>query len=382
MGLPITFYKSLSSSEMLFSYNNNIVEFEYINSFGIKSVKCEIIIENDTYEVYPNPNNIFRFNFKEAFQKIINQNDFADDIILNVDVNTSSVIIEGNENAHKKLDVTYKIYLDNSTINEESKPLRFIKGVENIKNIADRKILVGSGINQYLFYLLSPFKKTTDRILNLTYWEGYPFDVGYYSFTNQTIDVNINLNIQAFDFIEGTGRFTISDGLESIDQFLPLNDGINVSVFDSDNLTLNLKKVSGGCGKYVKWINKYGHWNYWLFNNRDESQLTTRDGKALFNDFDGLSDNVSPYLEPGKQSKETITLNSSNITADEMYYLKYLFESPKVYLFVGEPNEKMSNDSFIEVKLKGQKTIIDNYKGSTFNIKAQIELPQRNTMTL
>lgn len=380
MGLPINFYKSLNALEILFAYNNNIVEFESSNNTGLNSVKCEITIASNLYEIYPDPDNVFRFNFREAFQRILNQNHFADDKLLNVDVLESSIIIEDDENSFSEASIIYKIYLENGTFESETKTLKFIKGVENIKNISDRIMVIGATD----FHLLTPFEKVSDRVVNLTYWEGFPFDIGYYIDTNQTLIASISGgNFGTFDFKKFTGRFSISDGTDTIENFLTLSEGVNTITFnDAGTMKLNLKKVSGGCGKYLKWINKYGKWNYWLFNNRDEGQLETRDGKSLFNDFDDLDSNVSPFLETGKASKETIVLHSSNISSDEMFYLKYLFESPKVYLFTGIENEKMSNDSFIEVKLKGQKTIINKYKGSSFNIKCVIELPARNTMTL
>ena len=65
-----------------------------------------------------------------------------------------------------------------------------------------------------------------------------------------------------------------------------------------------------------------------------------------------------------------------------MYYIKGLFESPKVYLYTGNPGDEVTENSFIEVNIKGQTTITENYKRTMFNIKCTVELPKRNTMTL
>ena len=384
MALPFNFTRTLPSNELLFAYNNNVVEFESSNNLGLNSLRCLVYIGYDVYEIYPNTLNVFRFNFREAFQKIINQNHFADDKVLNVTALKTSCIIQNNIDTFSDRTVTYKIFLENGTFEQETKTLRFIKGVENLQNFTNRKLLLDSGNND--FHLLTPFVKASDRAVSLTYFEGFPFDVPYYSHEHNDIVVTrAGGNFDNFVFPPGAGRFVISDGNQTIEQFITLTEGANPLSFGvTVPIILNLKKVSGGCGTYLKWINKYGLWNYWLFNNRDETQLETRDAKSLFNDFDGLEDNPSPFLEIGKMSKERIVLNSTNVTADEMEYLKFLFESPKVYLYtIEDPTEFTGTENdFIEVKLKGNKLITDNYRGSSFNVRATIELPARNTMTL
>ena len=76
--MAINFSKSLSTTNFLNAYNNNVVEFSSDNV--LDSVKCVITIGTYTFEITP-INNIFYFNFKEIISVLINQNKFSDDIL-------------------------------------------------------------------------------------------------------------------------------------------------------------------------------------------------------------------------------------------------------------------------------------------------------------
>lgn len=390
--LPISFKKQLSSVELLYSYNNNVVEFSSSNFSGVTpAVKCEVTLgtggsfrtatpSGDAYVVTPDNTGLFHFNFKEAFIKLLNQNNFEDLNILNVIIaNTSSLIIEDSENAYISIPVTYKIFGKNGDTDTITKTYQVIKGVENIKNFTQRKI----NTSTYNFFWLSPFEETADKNIKVTYFVGYPFEVGYFAKLDGSHFVTNGANNVLVPFKKSVGKFVISDGLTTLGSFLPLVEGVNPLVVSSTpNITLEVTQKSGLCGEYVKWINKYGQWNYWLFNQKSKAELLTENEKPLFNDFLDLDDNISPVLEVGKKAMEVLTVHSGAVTLDEMLFLKGLFESPKVYLFITSPGEEMTDESFIEVRVKGQKTITKQYKGDTFNVLAKIELPIRNTMKL
>ena len=391
MPLPILFNKALSSTQLLLAYNNHIVEFYSQNQEGVvDSLRCEITIIEGTrgavpYVITPDKNNIFYFNFREAFIQIINQNDFNEEIVLDINqADKESLTIVDDIDSFKRVTIEYKIiFVDLSE--EINRPLAYImKGVEQESNY-----IASDALNRKLdtahtdFYLLTPFTARADRTVYLTWFFPYPFDVGFFKETTGNLTITLGANNETVQFDQYTGRFAISDGSKNIGAFIAIPVGENTITFNSTStMTLMLTRKNDVCGVYLKWINMYGKWNYWLFNQKDLRQLVTKDSKDLFNDFSNVGENRSPYLSVGKQSKEVMALHCQGVTENEMYYLKHLFESPKVFLWTGEENDEDDANFWLEVKLKGKTQAIKNYKRNQFNVSCKIELPQRTTMTL
>ena len=86
--MAINFSKSISTTEFLNAYNNNVVEFSSDNV--LDSVKCTITIGGFPFVITP-INNLFRFNFKEVIGVLINQNNHKDNIVptSNIEVDNS-----------------------------------------------------------------------------------------------------------------------------------------------------------------------------------------------------------------------------------------------------------------------------------------------------
>ena len=394
--MAIIFTKQLDKDNLLNTYNNNVIEFK--SDSIMQSVSCEITVGGltaggDLYRISPNLNDEFRFNFKDAFKVLINKNNFADDAVLDLTGLSTSITVEDTENHYLFLDIDIKINHISGPPTEEIHVYKVLKSVENIKTFA--KNILDTSVNDLFF--LTPFLKSSDREIHLTYWEGYPFDIPY--FINATVSRNIVIGgtTLAIPFVGSVGRFTISDGSQDISNFIPILGGVNeISIEPAvpsapENYTIFLTKKKCSFtgvtseylgGTYLKWSNKYGEFNYWLFNKKYKNEITTKGLKEIYNDFDNLGDSVSPYLQTGKQSREVVTCHSTGVSEREMLTLEGLFESPKVYLYIAEPGTEFDKDNFIEVKLLGQKTIIKDYKKNTFNINCKVELPLRNTMTI
>jgi len=376
--MAIIFTKDISETNIINAYNNNIVEFK--SDSLLNSIRCDILINSEIYKITPNADNKFRFNFggknQSPFPILLNQNNFSDDKILNVypsDVNT--LVIDNNTDTFLVMNVTYTIIFDNNTSELINKTYYVLKSIEQIRGYNDRIILKDN------FQWLSPFDKS-EYDITITYFRGYPMDIGFLT-TNDEVPLTINWytspNILTEDYVN---RLIISDGINGIHNF---NNFINFVIIYFADFTplikLNLN-VRYECGEYLKFMNRYGLWSYWLFNGRSQEILQTKNLKPIFNDFYNINENKSPYLETGKIGITQINLHSTNIRQFEMNYLIDLFISPKVYYFIGNKDEKVNFNSWVEVKFKGQKTKIKKYKGHTYEINGIIELPLKNTMKL
>ena len=185
------------------------------------------------------------------------------------------------------------------------------------------------------------------------------------------------------DFINSNkvNRFVVNDGNSNP---LGLADGYN-EITIGNNETVNsfvIENITSPCGShYVKWLNSFGGWNYWLFNKGNET-ITTKDLGSINNDYDDVVDTVSPYIAIGKTSETTITLQQELITQKEMLILKDLLESPKVYLYTGIPYYIPNPLNWLEVNVKTGSFRVSNAKEKMNTLNIVIELPPNTTKTL
>ena len=145
---------------------------------------------------------------------------------------------------------------------------------------------------------------------------------------------------------------------------------------------MNVTKVPSRLGVYVKWLNQYGGWNYWLFNCIHKREIKDKNLKKIFNDFDDVSETTVPFFDIGKSSIETLTLISKRVSEDDQFVLNGIIDSPRVYLFTGTYLTQVTDVSWLGVSKKGSTNKITDYKKKTANYKLKIELPSRYNMTL
>ena len=171
-------------------------------------------------------------------------------------------------------------------------------------------------------------------------------------------------------------RVVISNGNELIN----LERGYNNFVIN--NVSIQIENITEVCGgHYLKWLNAFGGWNYWLFYKGNDT-LTTKDLGTIYNDYEDVVDTISPYVAIGKTSENNIVVQQELITPNEMLILNDLLESPKVYLFTGTPNEVAQPNDWLEVTIKSGSFRVVNSREKMNSLILTIELPSNNTKTL
>lgn len=171
-------------------------------------------------------------------------------------------------------------------------------------------------------------------------------------------------------------RVVISNGNELIN----LERGYNNFVIN--NVSIQIENITEVCGgHYLKWLNAFGGWNYWLFYKGNDT-LTTKDLGTIYNDYEDVVDTISPYVAIGKTSENNIVVQQELITPNEMLILNDLLESPKVYLFTGTPNEVAQPNDWLEVTIKAGSFRVVNSREKLNSLSLTIELPMNNTKTL
>lgn len=386
--MAIVFSKSLNENNLLFSYNNNTVTFKSNSSLVVS--KATVNFSNRVFTLFPDPNGNFHFNFKYSISTLLNNNNFADTTCFDIARKEATtfkdrVIADGGtfeafeclvnqiydigidpivgwtDEVLGNLNVVFTTFYTNNTTSTLTKNYKFLSAYVNAKNIPANYP-----------YNWSTTQMMLKPIPYLKYWEGYPFDFTWYDGTQSELYFDINGNQFFYNNDEFINRIIISNGIELID----LNNGYN---------TINeiqVEKITDACsGHYIKWLNSYGGWNYWLFFKGNDT-LTTKDLGQIYNDYYDVVDTVSPYVSIGKTSENNISVFQDNITPNEMLILNDLLESPKVYLFTGVQNQITNCHDWLEVNLKSGSFQVSNSREKLTSLKLIIEMPANTTKTL
>ncbi|MFV0469742.1 MAG: hypothetical protein ACK5MK_12540 [Dysgonomonas sp.] len=217
--------------------------------------------------------------------------------------------------------------------------------------------------------------ETYTQSKKLTAFRGYPFSFslfsaeapeniiwrsngdGFEEYTNVLQAGKHNLNIDTFLW---------HDDVRSVD--FVIDKGENYSPFDYtfdytfrgfgvDSVKIKID-VEDDCDDeacYLRWINRWGEWNYYLFHRKSESSQTT-DNSVQFDSyfttvgFDSVGYHPGTGGSIGKTVKQTIGLYASLVNSDTFDFLSQLVQSPVVDLFMGYADDMASTERWVNVK--------------------------------
>lgn len=376
--MAIVFTKQLPTDRLLFAFNNNVVEF-YSDTATVP-VNAEVTIGvSQPIILYPHPTGSFQFNFLDDIKNTINTSKFADDL----DYNPTTV-------PNMFFDWTSKVYLNSSI---EIK-VNFIDDTFETSTVSPHWLLAVLQKQEYRtlgnipsdsLFVMTPFQSLTKS--QVCYWHGYPFDFTLYNGKSFNVIVTnafyISDPIPNNRVLRGVG----SDGFTTTDVAGFDADGFNKIEFkkESDNSllhTLTLKsKANCRKGIYIKWINKYGGWNYWLFDNHFKNQ-NTKNLQEISNDYNNVEDTISSSISIGKTSDETVKVAAERLDELDKLLLDGLIDSPKIYLFTGVPNEANTYKDWIEIRLKTGSFPVYDHSKKLYKYIIELDLPFRNAMML
>jgi hypothetical protein len=383
--MAIVFSKQPYTDRWLNAYNNNVIEF-YEDGSNLTATACYINIELFDFIVYPNPQGVFYFPLKEIVTSLINKHNFKDELIL--DLSLGSIIDENvfevEQYFCKNIDIYISIDVNNgSTIDHVENANWFISKTQlfNYKKTSLSNIFV----NDSIAFILTPTNDIQIKQRVLKYWHGLPFDFAV--LVNNETDIQIRANDLVYSVTKNSKvlRFIVSNGSDqenNLEQAFLLNRRFNTIDFFELDQSLTLERENNYCFEkkvYLKWLNRYGGWNYWLFD-KSKTEERIKSLGFLNNDYDNLEQTTNPEIAIGKTVESSLYAYYTTSSVEENLIIGDLLKSPKVYLFTGEPNTSSFND-FIEVSLKD---LTQNYsvknKGVQYEFK--IDLPTIITQTL
>jgi len=380
----IQFTTPADSHTLNMAFNNHIIRF-YSNN-APNALYAEIAgLTTPALRLYPAPDNTFFFNFKPYVSALINTHDFEDTVQPEISSgNADSFVYNIASKVFLQRPVIIKIFLPDNVQDTHSVTLSWLAGVQQPGDPAEY------AVSDTL--VLSPHKKDALNAYYLKYWQGYPFDVPVYAnVTGLTIKNETNLLSAQFPLGGYGSRLFISDGRtdESLEDVLPLATGFNslrimrdeVDYSDDDKF-IHLEKMPYKCGVYLKWLNAMGAYSYWLFEDTYSIDRTTKHLGELDRDNSNLADTVARTAQIGKESVDTLKVVAELLTEDESRIVQGILDSPKIYLFTGQPYARNGYRNWLGVVLKTTSARLKNPRQPLTNFAFDIELPTRYTQVL
>jgi hypothetical protein len=373
----IAFSKSLDESKLLMAYNNNIIEFNSDSSLIPLNAEIKVGL-NDAVIIYPQPNGVFYYNLKELIKTLINTNNFADNVI---DVTLAYEFYNWTNNVYNNDEIEIKInFIDTSSETTTINPT-WLSGYLQLNN---RRPIH----NDELFVMLPQNISTKTSFLK--YWIGYPMDLSIYNDKFDLFDFSFvtDFGTKTFEDTHLVTRFSFSDGANN-----PICNVINpdnlefITIYpttdDTPRAIINFQQVTPKCdnGFYIKWINSFGGYSYWLFENWELNQ-STKDLGELNNDNANLLDTLSKTIQIGKTSQNRVNVTTDVINENEQLLLSDLIDSPKIYWFIGTPNEVNNFNDWTEISLVTSNIPLTSTKRNLNKFNLTFELPANDTRTL
>lgn len=375
--MAIVFIQPLQANKLRMAFNNDIIRFKSDNVLAVSY--AEVTASGLAVRLYPNPANEFFINMKSYVAALINTRNFEDTLKTNL---PESYIYDYSTGSVLNLNMDIKIVYSDATSEHQAFGLTWLAGVEQLDN--------NSSFTKSDNLILSPFKAYTNNYHYLKYWQGYPFDVSFYS--NGTLQLINQTNLLEAEFtIPGqVSRLFFSDGRvdETIEDIMPLAESFNefravtkYMALETDRF-LTIEKIPYKCGVYMKWLNKFGGYSYWLFEDTYSIDRNSKSLGELDRDNGNIETSLSRTLQVGQQSQDTIRVITERLNIDEKIIVEGILESPKIYLFTGQPFARNDYNDWLEVSLKTTNARVKNFKQELTNFVLDFELPVRYTQTL
>jgi hypothetical protein len=378
--MAIQYSKNPETSSWQTSENNLV--FLFNDDTARLPLYCDVAIDGVVdIRLYPRPDGNFYFNGVDYTSALLS--DYEDNLDLSViDVNLLDTFIFNWGKVYLNKDVEFTINFEDTSQEVSLLNYSFLLAAEQIEDYQRGRTLKASAVN-----LLLPFTNFQGLPHSVDYWRGYPFDVAFTkaitgtgvttikNLTNATETVVISApnDVNRLFFDDGAGK--------NLDNHLTLEQGFNnLEFFNGVNLNLNF--IDNACGDtYLKWLNPSGSYSYFLFKSSSRELATVLKG-VMQNDYDNIEATESQNKSLGRLANETLTVFVDGLTDQQIDNLKTIALSPKVLLYLGEPNTPPQGLGWLEVALDNKAIVTSDFKNRVPEISLNLRLPNYYTIKL
>ena len=296
---------------------------------------AEITVGTDVYKISPDANGRYEFDLRAAvmalFPEIVDGFDHVS--AANVD----------DPNLYVRAGVSINSIRTSGSPNNTVVPLgtwNFIHGIGKL-------LLTQRYAHEYRqgIFALSPVQK-------VWVFDGYPLDVTVFEETN-------------------TERIYLTDGSDFATVPNPAGT-VPLKLTGS----IAYERISNACGLYLKWLNSYGGWSYWLFDDKFITSMRTSRRQNYTRYFDTLGGSDTRSSSMGVDTQETITCATANLTDEQRDHLIDLLRSFRVYAALENNVGGTFYGKWTEVKIVAFDGLIKDESARSHSLRIQVAKPQ------
>ena len=184
----------------------------------------------------------------------------------------------------------------------------------------------------------------TDK--TVTRFSGYPFTVGVYAGGAATGVISVvdplDANNAVTNNVSGIGLYNTrvnltptGDTLEVYYEFVRMGTPVKTKMY-------TVKHVDGNCyrdGIYLRWVNRFGQWCYWLFKKGSDSRTAASEGLFNRNDLNLYDKTYQWHGNSGRRQNLTrndvLPVCAPLVDRDTFDFLQDVTTSPCVDMYIG-----------------------------------------------
>jgi len=153
---------------------------------------------------------------------------------------------------------------------------------------------------------------------------------------------------------------------------------LEVQFDDVSKLDLIVKKKASVCAPYFKFYRNSGGWGYIRFEKEVVILSTTKDGKDVRVDYNGIQNTLTRTLNEGKETTVVLELSTELLETWEMENFKDFIKSPRVEMYTGDIFQKQTVSSWFGVSVKSSGLATTKTKTLLNREKVKIEIEEYN----
>jgi hypothetical protein len=325
---PLTFYNVTIDLPFITG-----ATYGYANADSRRLWYLEFIVSGRVLRLTPNAAGRINVDLSRALQTLVNLKDDVSYVL-------SGSINRRDENASNELDYTYQEkWRGGSTLSSRSLPLTIVSGAFQVGSTNDCFY-----VNHTIYDVPLSNTKFLTRFVQPSYWRGLPFDVqiNVDRLCNQTLTFEYSY----FDFVgnllsSNTAILNIFN-YGSLQRIVVDWNNYEGNFFEywirdfTDNNKVRVKIKTACDGYYLRWRNTLGGVDYWNFDSYKNESMTTQ-GVGIFAPyFETIEAARSTGEFTSKRASDTLNLQASALTVDEMEGLMDLLSSPSVQIYEDE----------------------------------------------
>lgn len=199
----------------------------------------------------------------------------------------------------------------------------------------------------------------------VTWFKNYPFTVGYYTPSAMSVAVGVNSSPTTYITVDAQGLYNILIDDAQDGDYMTLYDLIGTlaqstfeNIFDmtftytldgTQEEKVRIKLVDDvDEGIYLRWVNRWGMWCYWLFKEGSPNRTIASDGMWNRNDYSKWIETYHWQQDAGRRQNYTrndvIPVCAPLVDSDTFDYIQDVTTSPVVDMYMGLGDDGEGND--------------------------------------